>query len=730
MFKKITQNLDHFCQTAIAWLFSLLIMFLPFVFCWLNDELFEFNKMLFTYAFTILIVGLWVMRMIKQKQILWRKTFLDWPLGLFLLSQLISTIFSLHPRTSWLGYYTRLNGGLFSTLAYILLYYAFINNLNRSQKHNFIFATFFSGIFISLYAIFEHFGHSFSCLIIKGRFDVSCWVQDVQTRVFATFGQPNWLATYNVALIGLGTPLLMQTFTHNRKKSLSLLSSPLMTTVVTASVYLNFLALIFTKSRSGTLAFFASLSLTLILFFFSWWRTKTFSKKQWQALALVLLGFFIPALIWGTQYTPSFKDFMAKASAQSLQPLSEQIPAHLQHLDLKITDSADIRKIVWQGALAIWRAYPLFGTGVETFAYSYYNFRPTDHNWTSEWDFLYNKAHNELLNFAANSGTFGLFTYLSLFIVFAYKVWFYFWTKKDSALLIGLSSGLLAISVTNFFGFSTVTSQVLLFLFFALANEVLSQKTSAIEAQKIEENKNFTWQQKTGFGLTILLILFLLTKVWTYWSADYYYSLCKTLATKSDVNLALQNCQQAINLSQVKEPLYLADTADFYAQYALALAEQDPQSPYINLLANESLRLSNLALQANSVQLNLYKTRFRTLMILAQLDPQALSLVQTSLDTALSLAPTDPKLAYYYAIFQKRLGHQADYRWWLQKALELRPQYTEARLELAKAEKEAGNYQLATQHYQWLVDNWEKENLTASQELTNLATFSGIIAPR
>ena len=35
-------------------------------------------------------------------------------------------------------------------------------------------------------------------------FNVSCWQQDVKSRVFATFGQPNWLAAYLEILIFIG----------------------------------------------------------------------------------------------------------------------------------------------------------------------------------------------------------------------------------------------------------------------------------------------------------------------------------------------------------------------------------------------------------------------------------------------------------------------------------------------------------------------------------------------
>lgn len=715
---------DHYFTTAISWLFSFLILFLPFVFSWLTDELFEFNKMIFVYVFAILISGIYLARMIYHRCFIWKKTPLNWPIALFLLSQIISTIFSIHPRTSWLGYYTRLNGGLLSTFAYVALFYAFINNMDKKARANFLFAMFFSGIFISLYAIGEHFGHSFSCLIIKGNFDVACWVQDVQTRVFASFGQPNWLAAYNVGLIGLGTPIIIDNLRNWQKKPIGKLHF----WVITASIYLNFIALIFTKSRSGILAFFASLILTLVLQLLSWWKHQQFGRQSKIALSLVIGGFIIPALIWGTQYTPSWKTLVEKISAQenlpaNLQPLPEQLPKNLQGINLKITDSADIRKIVWRGALDIWRAQPLFGTGVETFAYSYYNYRPNDHNWTSEWDFLYNKAHNEFLNLAANSGAFGLLTYLSIFIVFGILVIKYLWQKKNSPLLIGLSSGLVAISLTNFFGFSTVTVQILLFLFLALGVQIFNKND-----EQIINNKFFNKISPTfAYCLLAVAVIFSLSKIWAYWSADFNYARCKNLSGKTDAATSLAYCQRAIELSNSHESLYLSDTADFYAQYALAIAKQDPQNSLINALANESLRLSNLALKENPVHLNLYKTRFRTLSFLGNLDSNAWSAAEQSLARAQKLAPTDPKIAYFYALTQNNLGRPDLYEKWLNQALNLRPLYLEARLTAAQLAQAQQKYDLARAHYQFILDYIDEENQTAKEEIAHLATFSAII---
>src|SRR5207247_3546380 len=126
------------------------------------------------------------------------------------------------------------------------------------------------------------------------------------------------------------------------------------------------------------------------------------------------------------------------------------------------TDSGKIRKIVWQGAIEIFKHNLLFGSGVETFAYAYYQYKPIEHNLTSEWDYLYNKAHNEYLNYLATTGLFGLVSYLAIIFLFLFLVSKWLLTNRNHThetnylLITALVAGYLSILITNFFGFSVV----------------------------------------------------------------------------------------------------------------------------------------------------------------------------------------------------------------------------------------------------------------------------------
>ena len=107
----------------------------------------------------------------------------------------------------------------------------------------------------------------------------------------------------------------------------------------------------------------------------------------------------------------------------------------------------------------------MIGAGPETFAQAYYQYRPIEHNQTSEWELLYNKAHNEFLNYLATTGVFGLLSYLVLLFFMARQMLNTRYLILNTALLAGWVS----ISVTNFWGFSVVIVQLFLFLFPALA---------------------------------------------------------------------------------------------------------------------------------------------------------------------------------------------------------------------------------------------------------------------
>ena len=119
----------NICNKIIEYSFYLLFFLVPLALTGDTSELFEFNKLWITFILTIIIGAAWITKMIVKKEIRIQRTPLDIPIVLFLISEVISTFLSLDMHTSLWGYYSRFNGGLFSILSFIFLYYAFATNL-------------------------------------------------------------------------------------------------------------------------------------------------------------------------------------------------------------------------------------------------------------------------------------------------------------------------------------------------------------------------------------------------------------------------------------------------------------------------------------------------------------------------------------------------------------------------------------------------------------------------
>lgn len=434
-------NRTEIIPTLIHYSYLLLFFLTPLLISLKSTELFEFPKMLFVYVMTAFITGLWILDIGISGKLVWKRSWLDSIFGAVLLSQLVSSLYTMDRYTSFFGYYSRFHGGFWSILSYIILAWIFKNYGSKKWVQDVIISMLGSASLVSLYAIGEHFG-----------IDAHVWVQDVQNRVFSTLGQPNWLGAWLGALLPFAylwylrppksfwpTVISLNAITVSIGYALTYLltNNPLPVgggdfllfiiiygtlngLVMWKAKWLherfaglqrfNFLfliillqfAILFTKSRSGIMA----LAISTILFLLH----EAFSNKKIKLLLPLLLTSCFLVLLIGTEWTPSLSKLLGKSNQVIKNPLVTTTNT------LGITDSTDIRKVVWQGATTVWQNYPLFGSGTETFAYSYYNFRPKEHNLNSEWDFLYNKAHNEYLNLLANNGLVGTAAMLSIVV--------------------------------------------------------------------------------------------------------------------------------------------------------------------------------------------------------------------------------------------------------------------------------------------------------------------------
>jgi len=646
-------KLTYYADKTIEYLFYALFFFVPLLLWPKTSEVFEFNKMLLVYALTILIFAAWITKWVVQKKITIRRTPLDLPIAIFLASQILSTVFSIDSHTSLWGYYSRFHGGLVSTVSYIVLYYALVTNLTRDKISFLIYSIISSAALVALYGVLEHFG-----------IDKHLWVQDVASRVFSTIGQPNWLSAYLVAILPLPIFLAFN-HCHPRSNRGSIFYFSL--------ALLFFITIIFTKSQSGLAA--TGLILAAIIIYFTGRKLK-------------FIYFLIVPLILVLAIAK--RDFIVKINPFGVSNLAALVEAD-RATRLAGSDSMIIRQVVWQGARELGLKNPLFGTGLETFGYTYFTVRPALHNLLSEWEFLYNKAHNEYLNFLANTGFVGLAAYLLL--IGWTLVW---WARTEGPVSRGLLFGYLSILITNYFGFSVVPVALFFFLFPALVFTLSKSKERYISL-------NFSINPYLGFLILIPLTLYLLAIPYRQWRADIAYNTGRQYLTLSAYKQSLNSLTKAVSISP-NEPLFLAQLAEGQAITAAAVAAQLDSLPATlpadatpsalqagagaDLVASGQKLLAELqagalansdkAVNLNPQHTNLYKSKAKVELYLATIDPRYNRQALKTLEELAALSPTDAKVVYNLGLISDQLGETKKAQEYYRLAVNLKPDYDAA----------------------------------------------------
>jgi len=634
-------------------LYLILFFCLPLIFSSFNSELFELPKTYFLYSLTLLITITHLINFFSSKKPLFKKTSLNIVFLIFLFSQVISTITSIDPHTSLFGYYSRLNGGLLSLISYFLLFTILPIYIHRHFTQKIIFTSLISGFFVASYGILEHFG-----------INDHLWVQDVRSRVFSTLGQPNWLAAYLAILIPLALYQLHTSPSTLKKILYSLL------------VFIFYLCLLFTKSKSGIFAAISSISLFYLLYFI----------RQKSKILPRLIPIFILFVSLSLTINNPIKDFVV--------PQKIDIANSTQEIDnLNITPSGEIRQIVWRGAFDLWRQNPLFGTGTETFAYSYYWTRPQEHNLTSEWDFLYNKAHNEYLNFLATTGIFGLGSYLLLILsTLVYFIKKIFIKNKRPLLNIALLSAYLSILITNAFGFSVIITSLYFFLL-----PIFSYPASSSSTIQFSRTQKY-------ISLTFIIIfsLYLSQKILYYYLADITYNQALSADNRQQYLQAKSLINQSLGY-RPNEPIYHSKAAFINAKIAL----ENPDNPDYQ---TQSIKHLTTAAKISPFNTNIWKEQALTLFYLSTLDSKYFPLSITALENVTRLAPTDAKTYYligkYYQATQNYSQAIAAY----QKAIELKSNYDHAYFSLAQIQFDQKEYTQAKINFEKALDLAPKNN--------------------
>jgi O-antigen ligase len=723
----------------IQLLYNALFLITPLIMSKSTSELFEFNKILFIYGSTVLITFLWIIKMVINKKIILKKTTLDIPIVIFFLSQLISTIFSLDRHASIFGYYGRFNGGLLSLIRYILLYYDYVSNEINVEKTLKVILS--SSLLVIFWAIPGHFGHDLTCWLFTGSFSNSCWDNSTlafrpELRAFSTLGQPNWLGAYLAVTLFIGIYFLIKNKTNTKYLILN-----------TSYLFLNFSMILFSRSRSAIAAVIVGLIL------FGGYYSLFIKQNLKNFLIILFIITAVPILLFKTgedkidKYISisNIKDQISKTNVSKTSPSSS-----INNLtSSNVTESFDIRKIVWEGAWNLALRYPFFGTGVETFAYSYNFVRPVNHNLTSEWDYVYNKAHNEYFNFLATTGFIGLGTYLffiGVFIIYIVKkiknqrskikntVQNSKIVKNSRSLNLDLNFNILTLSlfcgwitilITNFFGFSTTTIQLFFYLIpaFVIIMENHQDKGTA-EYEKI---RIFQW---LIIGVITFSIIYLIFSISIYYFADVNYSYGLKYSKVNDQQKAAEYFEKALKMRQ--EPVYMDKFSSSLA-YLSAVANMQKQTNLAKQIANLADTYNKKTIQDYPRNVFYWKTRAKNMYYFFQITGNENELLNgiKALKNSQELSPTDPKIPYslalYYSMIFDLSKNDLDKQNWKKLSIEeidnvikLKSNYQEAYLLKGQLLKKYGLTIEAKKVFEFMLENFNKNDTEVLKELQSL----------
>lgn len=341
-------------------------------------------------------------------------------LGLLFVVVFLATIFGINPFNSFWSNYERMEG--FVTYIYLAVYLFALTVLFKKEKDwlNLLRGSVGVSILVGLYALLQLFG----------------WVTINQSgvRVDATFGNSAYLAVYMIFNFGFLCFLWAKQTKRDYVKNIGYALIGL----------LQLLTLYHTATRGAILGLVGGAIVGLVfLMLFNSGKIRKWSIGILFAILLVLGGFW------------TIKD------AQFVH----DSPVLSRFASISLSDTTtESRLTIWQMALKASLERPVLGYGPENFVFVFNKYYEPK-LWPSEpW---FDRAHNVVMDWLANTGFVGLTLYL---LVFYFILDVIFKKRKEIGLLESsvLVGTLAAYFIHNLFVFDNLVSYQMVFLLIGL----------------------------------------------------------------------------------------------------------------------------------------------------------------------------------------------------------------------------------------------------------------------
>ena len=386
---------SRFYDTAIELTLIGLLVFTPLVFG--TVQVWSISVMHFA---TLFMLALWFLKMNAQGRFRLVRTPLDLPILAFGTIAVVSAVTSVYSYES--------KAELFKILNYILLYYIVVNNIKDFRRiKRVITILIVIGCGLAIYGLYNYLN---GIEMIYG-LEKKAYVGNLT----ATYVNSNSMCAYLVLTIPLAVGLFLsgilgrQTGQGKGHRSIT-------TFILPPAIFVMTAALIFTHSRDGWIAFFASiLFLSIILI-----RIRHRTPRTLTRIAVIVLIILIVLAATGSVSLYQAVKGKGKGSVSPIDPFAGA--------------PLESRIEIYRATLQMIADRPLFGVGPGNFPLVYPRYRDKKHI------VFINENHNDYLQFASEMGIFSLAAFLVLlFLYFRYGIKYLLSSKN--MYLLGLALG-------------------------------------------------------------------------------------------------------------------------------------------------------------------------------------------------------------------------------------------------------------------------------------------------
>ncbi|MBL7156279.1 MAG: tetratricopeptide repeat protein [Candidatus Pacebacteria bacterium] len=642
--KKLIQLLTG--PKFIKGLLMLIIFAIPLAFQVGIVNALDFNKQFLLVFLSLLCLIIWLLKQVVQGKFQFKFSILNLAIIGFLITSLVSTIFSRWQWGSFWGYPLSSEVSFLTLLSLFIFYNLFVNLFNKKDSLSVQFLLVISGAFAALIGILQ----------LSGKFLLG--FSATQSTSFNTIGTVN---TWNVFLQALIPLILVLAFNGKKKlKTILIVSGALIFACILISNYwVSWIGILFA-----------------MCIFFIFALTK-YDKSITKFLLLPIILFLLAI-------------FLGIIKIQIPSPVSlpaEVAPAYHSTLNISKQMTEDTTKEL------------LFGWGPGTFKYGWSKFKDPSLNETIFWNLRFSRGGSHIFQMLGEFGILGSLFYILIPVIAVFLAIkeVLILQKKEKSLewlyLVGILAGFISLCVTKFLHSSNFSLEFLWWFFLANIGIFTSKRIKRFELGK-NSRANFLFSFLTILSLVGSIFLFYLQG--TRFLAEVKHN--KAFVSGQNFETIEKELISAVNLNPNQE-IFFRNLAELY----LAKANQEinrvdisdeTKVSNIGIFVRNSVAAAGRATGINPENALNWQTRGWIYKNLVGFSDGAFEWAIKSYEEALKLEPSNPfiflEMGRTYATVaglvsdaptNENLLSQAEE--FIRKAVILKPDYAEAFYQMA-----------------------------------------------